>query len=414
MGETSRCASVAVIGGGIVGRSIALQLAARGIAVTLIDLEGAGAASWGNAGHIATEQVVPLASPATLRSAPRRLFLRGGPLALPPAMARSWLPFALRLVRASSRRQVAAGARALGSLLCEAAPAWRRLGEAIGAPGLVALDGHEVAWESARSADAGRRAWAQANTGTARPGNVDAAGHAALRRLSPAVVDAIRFVGTGRITDLDQLAHALDGALARAGVTRVAAEARLHRAGDRIVCEGVEADGIVVAAGIGSRDLIRAIGWRVPMIAERGYHVRFAPGDWPADRIPLVFEDRSMIVTRYADCVQAAGFVEFSRVDAPADPRKWQRLEAHVAALRLPVGPVVSRWMGARPTLPDYLPAIGRAVGVDNLFYAFGHQHLGLTMGPVTGEVLGQLIGGETPAIDLTPFALERLTGPLP
>ncbi|MGK3899626.1 hypothetical protein ABI062_15275, partial [Enterococcus faecium] len=92
---------------------------------------------------------------------------------------------------------------------------------AIDAPDLVALDGHEVAWESARSADAGRRAWANADTGTARPRDLDAAGHARLRQLCPAVVDAIGFTGTGRIADLDQLAAALDAALARAGVARV-------------------------------------------------------------------------------------------------------------------------------------------------------------------------------------------------
>ncbi|WP_310596211.1 FAD-dependent oxidoreductase, partial [Sphingomonas sp.] len=229
MGESRT--DIAVVGGGIVGRSIALHLAMRGFSVALVDRGAAGAASWGNAGHIATEQVAPLASPATLRAFPRRLFLRGGPVALPPRMAGAWLPFAARLALASRPQRFAAGTRALRGLLAEAAPAWQRLAAAIDAPDLVALDGHEVAWESARSADAGRRAWANADTGTARPRDLDAAGHARLRQLCPAVVDAIGFTGTGRIADLDQLAAALDAALARAGVARVQAAARLRRDG---------------------------------------------------------------------------------------------------------------------------------------------------------------------------------------
>src|SRR3546814_12833550 len=95
-----------------------------------------------------------------------------------------------------------------------------------------------------------------------------------------------------------------------------------------------------------------------------------------------------MIVTRFADTVQAASFVEFHSPDAPPDPRKWDRLDRHVRELGLPFAPPFTRWMGARPTLPDYLPAIGRSRRVGNLVYAFGHQHLGLTLAAVTGELV--------------------------
>lgn len=405
---------IAIIGGGIVGRSIALASAGRGAQVTLIDDGDVAAASWGNAGHLAIEQGAPLASAATLRALPRRLFARGGAVALPPRMAGAWLPFALRLALAARPARFAAGTQALGALLGQAAPAWQRLAQALGPPGLIAFDGHEVAWESAATAAAGRAAWAAAPKGDVRLRDLDRGEQAALRRLAPGVADAVRFDGTGRVADLGRLAAALDAALARAGVTRLATRARLQLDGRRAWVDGVAADRIVVAAGVHSRDLLAPLGWRVPMIAERGYHVRFAPGGWPAERVPLVFEDRATIVTRYADVLQAAGFVEFGRPAAPPDPRKWQRLEAHVAALRLPLGPVVSRWMGARPTLPDYLPAIGRATGIDGLFYAFGHQHLGLTLGPLTGELVADLLVDRMPAVDVSPFALERLTGPLP
>ena len=123
---------------------------------------------------------------------------------------------------------------------------------------------------------------------------------------------------------------------------------------------------------------------------------------------PLVFEDRSMIVTRYAGCVQAASFVEFGDPDAPADPSKWARLERHIAELGLPLRAPFERWMGARPTLPDYLPAIGRSARTANLIYAFGHQHLGLTLAPITGEIVAALVAGNVAPVDLAPFDLER------
>jgi D-amino-acid dehydrogenase len=151
--------------------------------------------------------------------------------------------------------------------------------------------------------------------------------------------------------------------------------------------------------------------WIVCPAFERGYHIRAAAEDWPVDLPPIVFEDRSMIVTRYADSVQAASFVELARPNAPPDPRKWERLERHVAELGLPMRPPFTRWMGARPTLPDYLPAIGRSRRATNLLYAFGHQHLGLTLAPITAELVVALAEDSPTNIDHTPFDLDRFGG---
>ena len=93
---------------------------------------------------------------------------------------------------------------------------------------------------------------------------------------------------------------------------------------------------------------------------------------------------------------------------SPADPRKWERLRSHVAALGLSFALPGAEWMGARPTLPDYLPAIGRSDRAANLFYAFGHQHLGLTLAATTGDAVAALVAGDTPPFDLAPFDLKR------
>ncbi len=400
---------IAVIGGGIVGRSIALALAGRGARVVLVDdMRDRSAASWGNAGHIATEQVAPLASIATLRSVPRRLFVRGGALDLPRGQMRAWAPFAARMLAASAPWRFRAGSAALGGLLAHAMPAWRRLATTLARPDLLREDGHFVVWPDDARARAGKASWATTNIGTARIADATPDELQRLRALSPGVAGAIRFGGSGQVHDLDALAAALDDALAAAGVVRHPLSATLVRRDGRMTIPGVVAHRIVVAAGVGARPLMAAAGHRVPLIAERGYHIRGSAARWPAAMPPIVFEDRSIIVTRYADTVQVAGFVELSRPDAAPDPRKWDRLERHVADLALPIDGPFTRWMGARPTLPDYLPAIGRSTRADNLFYAFGHQHLGLTLGPVTGELVAALLTGEAPVVDPAPFDLDR------
>lgn len=399
-----------IIGGGIVGLCSAMALAEAGHRVTIFDDDaGRQAASWGNAGHIATEQVAPLASPASLRTAFRRRFAAGGPLDLPLSGVRHWLGFLPRFLAAARPSAFHSGSAALGSLLYPALPAWRRMVGLAGKPMLLRDDGHYVLWESAATARAGAAAWHAADIGTASLHAVETAEMARLASLvGVPIADAVRFEGSGQITDLGALADALEEAFYARGGTIERSPARLAIDSGRARVEGHDADIIVVAAGVRSRALMEQAGHVAPLIAERGYHIRAAAGEWPADLPPLVFEDRAMIVTRFADTVQAASFVEYHSPDAPPDPRKWDRLERHVRELGLPFTPPFTRWMGARPTLPDYLPAIGRSRRVGNLVYAFGHQHLGLTLAAVTGELVRTLIEQETPMVDLTPFDLAR------
>jgi len=404
--------NMVVIGGGVVGLASALALARAGWRVRLVDADpDRSAASWGNAGHIAIEQVAPLASWATVRSLPRRRFAAGGAVALPPTAWRHWLPFGLKLLGAARPHRFARGQAALSGLLAEAMPAWGRLAASLDAADLLRFQGHIVAWADAASAEAGKRAWATADIGTAT--FRDATPAELLQLPGAKAAGAIRFTNTGQIADLGALDRALRTALVAAGGTILPGRAALQLAGGeaRVAVDGVslaDADQLLVTAGAASGRLLAPLGHRVPIIAERGYHLRATDHDWPADLPPLVFEDRAMIVTRYAGCVQAASFVEFADIDTPPDPAKWERLEAHVAALGLPMRPPFTRWMGARPTLPDYLPAIGRSTRTGNLLYAFGHQHLGLTLAAVTGESVAALAEGRGGAIDLAPFGLHR------
>jgi len=403
--------NIFIVGGGIVGLNVALALQGRGHSVSVYERSEGGsvAASYGNAGHIATEQVEPLASQAMIRSALSRLFINGGALSLPPAGVSKWLPFSLRLMRAAKPDNFVRGKAALSALIHDALPAWRRRLDDIGAADLLREDGHFVVWETPATAAAGLKSWRDADTGTARWREVSAEELASLRALTTVpVAGAIRFQGTAQVADPRRLLDTLAATFtARGGRIVHEAVAALRVEGRRPVIGDASADAAVVCAGVWSKPLMEGLGYKVPIIAERGYHIQSVVPAWPQGMPPVVFEDRSMIVTRFESGVRAASFVELNSTDAPPDARKWQRLERHVRDLGLPFGDPekAACWMGARPTLPDYLPAIGRARGLP-VYYAFGHQHLGLTLAAVTAERVGAMVDdGMVPAeFDLSRF----------
>ena len=406
--------SALIIGGGIVGMNLALELQGRGQDVTVAEAAPDElSASLGNAGHIATEQADPIASWATIRSTPGRLFPRG-PVSLPGHSIREWLPFALRLARASRAKPFQQGRSALTSLVTQAVPAWHRRLTNLGASDLMREDGHYVVWESDGSAARGKDSWRAANLGPARIRDVTDDELSELRALGQSsVVGGVRFENTGQIADLPRLLALMRARFVENGGRFLHAQISALRTDAGVaICQMADhpdltAEAVVVCAGVRSSALLTPMGLNVPMIAERGYHIQSASHGWPAAFPPVVFEDRSIIVTSFETGLRVAGFVEFSRAGAPPDSAKWRQLERHVRELGLPFGDLATaaRWMGSRPTLPDYLPALGRVSGTDNLYYAFGHNHLGLTLAAVTSEIMAEVIHGG-PAPDA--FCLER------
>ncbi len=415
-GKVTRFRDAVIVGGGVIGSACALAMSRRGMSTLIVDNASAGRpASYGNAGHIALEQPTPLASQAVLRGAPGRLFAVGGALDFRLSDVATWGPWAFRYLQACRPQTTLAGTHALATLLNAATPAWRALVQDLNAPELFVENGHLLVWESARTAMRGRASWADADTGAVRLRDLSEAERGALQaRVAVPLADGVAFDGTGQIADVSRLLATLEEVHRSRGgerlsgrvveVREVEGRARLTLDDGTTLTPGV----VVIAGGVGSGALMRSAGHVAPVVAERGYHIEGAAGAWGA-LPPVVFEDRAMIVTRFADRLRASSFVEFGKADSPADPRKWARLRRHAQALGLPLADgETTTWMGARPTLPDYLPAMGVSQRIAGLIYAFGHQHLGLTLSAVTGELIGDLALGRTPAIDLSPFDIAR------
>ena len=169
-----------------------------------------------------------------------------------------------------------------------------------------------------------------------------------------------------------------------------------------------EGDAIVLAAGAWSRDLSNKLGARVLLEAERGYHIMLPKPPITPNRF-ITFMDRKFATLPHEDGLRVTSGVEYAKVDAPPDFRRIRSMLPYAQeSIRNLVATEQSIWLGRRPTLPNSVPVISRSPKHDNVLFAFGHSHLGLTMGPATGQIIADLAAGRDPGIDLTPYRPVR------
>jgi D-amino-acid dehydrogenase len=411
---------VAVIGAGVVGLACAATLVQRGHQVRWIDPDPPGrGCSAGNAGLFSLSSFVPLALPGAWTKAPGWLTDPQGPLTIRPAYLRRALPWLWQLHRSSRLDRVVASADAMNALLAPTWDAWLPLVQWAGASNLIRRDGWAAAYRSQAALDGDALGW---RLRTERGIRVETLKGSSVREFDPNLSPAIT-----HLLHLPDQGHCLDPlglcqALARAVLAQDAGAAVPARALGFEVRDGrvvqvhtergvVDVDAVVLAAGAFSGPLAAQLGARVPIDTERGYHVTLkAPTVMP--RVPLLEAAGKWFATPMTAGLRLAGTVEFAGLDAAPD---WRRADALVEQLPhlLPqlshcaVGDA-DRWMGRRPSLPDSRPVIGRSPRFANAILAFGHAHVGLTSAAMTGRLVAQLLMGERPSIDLSPFAPDR------
>ena len=408
----ARLDRTAVIGAGIVGSATAWALAREGRKVLLIDRSqpALAGASFGNAGHIACEQVQPLPSPSLLRTFWRELFAFGGPLDIPP---RRWLalaPWMLGFVRAAFRQQH--NTPALASLVRPAAETLEScLGE-IGHRELLRRQGHYSVWPGPRGPVQAARAVREAEAiGVRAPPAPQALLAQLAARARAASAAGCWYRDSAHVIDPRRLACAFVEAAMAAGAVFAKSEVReIFPLGNRIGIRTEErlctVPAAVVCAGVESAPLLSRFGLKAPLTAERGYHIEL-PGEAPLASVPVFYADHSIVVTPMDGRLRATSYLEFERHGAPPDPRKLERLRQRVSGFGYR-GKASGGWVGSRPTLPDYLPGLGRAGTEADLFYAVGHQHLGLTLAAPTARAIAALAAHREPGTDLRAFDLRR------
>lgn len=405
--------TIAVIGAGVIGAAVALALAREGRRVLLLDRAepGIAGASFGNVGHIAAELVQPLPSPGLLWGFWRESFCFGGTLDLPARQALRMLPWIGRFAAAAFRR--AGNTRELAPLVLPAATAWAQWLAGIGRLDLLRRHGHYEIGFARRSATLmGAQARALAQFGI-KTQPVPAAQLAPLQRAARAKFAAgLWFEDSAHVMDPLDVVRALATAAAAhtATLRRMDVRALAVRGGKIEISSDqppLLVDAAVVCAGMGSGELLAPFGLRAPLQAVRGYHVEL-PGHAPFLDAPVLYTDAHLLVTPMTGRLRASSYMEFAAAQAPADARKPARLREQVGALGYACGRSGPSWVGARPVLPDYLPGIGRAQGGLKLFYAIGHQHIGLTIAPVTAELIADIVAERVPRLPVAAFDLRR------
>ncbi|MGE0798442.1 MAG: NAD(P)/FAD-dependent oxidoreductase [Lautropia sp.] len=408
--------TVAVIGAGIIGATAALDLQRQGFAVVLLDRGEPGmGCSYGNGGAISPDLCVPSALPGLIKRVPRWLGDPLGPLVIRWRRLPAVLPWLLRWVRASDPARVERAAAALRALH---APSLRAYHEILGSDGarLIETTGQLYVWRSDQASPTELLARALRERHGVETRTLD---EAAIRAIDPELAPGFRmglfFPDNGHTVNPLRLVQTLieqfrrdGGRVERAEVT--ALEPAGSGIGSAVCRDGrrIAAQHYVVATGIDGTRLASALGDRVPLEAERGYHMMLPnPGVRPVVKISN--RDHMFGLTPMENGVRIAGTVEFASPGTPPDERRAQALLTQAKRMypRLDVTGATS-WMGSRPSTPDSLPVIDRARRAGNVVYAFGHGHSGLTGAPMTAAIVTELLGGRKAPLDRTPYRLDR------
>jgi D-amino-acid dehydrogenase len=405
-----------VIGAGIIGTAIAHDLQRRGRQVVLVDRDAPGrGASFGNMASIAVTEFMPASRPAIWKQIPGWMLDPEGPVRVRPGYMPRLLPWFLRFI-AASRPSKLRELEAQGAALCSRA--LRDTMALLHETGLA----HEITEEGCLSlyADAAEfsadrdhiellERFGFAHEVLDRP---------AIRSLEPDLSDsigmAVLFPQNRSIRDPYRLVlaladrfAALGGRIERAEVTGFARSDAIREV---ILADGrrLAASEVVICAGAFSARLSSMLGEPIPLETERGYHTHIlSPGI--SMKHSIIWPAKAFMVTPTAGGIRVGGTVEMAGLDAPPDYRR-ARVTVRRAREALPNLRCedFSEWMGHRPALPDTVPILSASARTKGVFYATGHGHLGLTYAATTALLLGELITGARPSLDLHPYRINR------
>lgn len=405
-----------VVGAGIIGSTIAYELQKRGHTVTLVDRDSPGSgASFGNMASIAVTEFMPVSRPSIWMQTPKWLLDPEGPIRVAPRYAPRLISWFVRFFRAGWPKRL----RELelqGAVLCRRAlsdteelMAELGLSDHLSETGCLSLYANEdeFAEDRERLGMLDRHGF-----------HYEVLGHNALHDLEPAISSVIQkavlLPDNRTIRDPLALVKRLvevfkehGGTVRRASV--VDFERNIAISGVKLDSgEVLEADVVVLAAGAFTARLSKLLGEPIPLETERGYHTQIqAPG--VTLKHSIIWPAKAFMVSPTGGGIRIGGTVEMAGLDAAPD---WRRSKITVKRAREALPNLqteeTSEWMGHRPALPDTVPVMSASAKVPGVYYATGHGHLGLTYGATTAKLMGDLIAGAKPPVDMTPYRIDR------
>ena len=407
--------SVGVIGAGIQGVCISLNLIKKGFKVTLIDREEPGkeSASYGNAGHFSPYASVPVNRPDILADVPSMLLNSKGPLALKWNYVPKMIPWFLKFVKNCSTKNMMHTAKYMHQILDLALPAYEELFQDIDVSELVESKGIMYFWTNkdlrSRELEIKIRNELGVKQQLLTPHEI----HDLEPHIKKIYHGGVLYSNAKHARDPKKILLKLFNLfLKKGGKFEKQNIKSIYFTIDNKPIIKTESnsynfDKAVIACGAFSKKLTDQMGEKIPLETERGYHVHFKGHDHLLSR-PIIFLNRGFGITPMEQGLRVVGTVEFGGLDNPPSKKRILNLVNNAKYLFPELKEHKDEWLGFRPTLPDFLPIIGPSLKNKNIIYAFGHHHLGWTLGAITGKIISGIVAEEKTNLDLSPYSSKR------
>ena len=404
---------IGVIGAGIQGICNALFLQKKGFKVTLFDRDELGnSASYGNAGHFSPYASVPLNRPDVIADIPAMLASSRGPLALKWNYVHKMIPWFLRFLLNCSERKMMHTAKNMHQILDLALPAFDELFEEIELNGLVENKGIIYVWNDqnlkSRELEIKIRKELGVKQQLLSPKDI----HDLEPNIKPFYHGGV-FYDYARHTRNPKkiLLKLFDNFLKKGGKFLKLNIKDINFDDDKPVIRSETQrfifDKLVISCGVFSKRLTDKLHENIPMDTERGYHVHFKGFDHLISR-PVVYANRGFGMTPMEQGLRVVGTVEFGGLDNPLSKSRIKNLIMNAKDMLDGLPEHEDEWLGFRPTLPDYLPVLGPSKNYKNVFYSFGHHHLGWTLGAISGKIVSKMISNENTNLNLSAYSSSR------
>ena len=407
---------IGIIGAGIQGVCNALFLQKNGYNVTLFDRDEPGnlSASYGNAGHFSPYASVPLNRPDVLTDVPSMLLSSTGPLALRWNYVPKMIPWFLKFILNCSKKKMMHTAKNMHQILNLALPAFDELFDEVDISGLVEKKGVIYVWNdqnlTSRELEINIRKELGVEQQILTPKEI----HDLEPNIKPFYHGGV-FYSYARHTrnpkkvllKLFDLFLAKDGKFLKINIQDLKFDGE-----NPIVKSETQQfifDKIVIACGAFSKKLTDKLNEKIPLDTERGYHIQFKGCDHLISR-PVVFTNRGFGITPMDQGLRVVGTVEFGGLKNPLSKSRIKNLIEGAKYMLDGLPEHQDEWLGFRPSLPDFLPVIGPSKNYKNVFYSFGHHHLGWTLGAVSGKIISKMIANENTNLNLEPYSSRRFS----
>ncbi len=407
---------IGIIGAGIQGVCNALFLQKNGYNVTLFDRDEPGnlSASYGNAGHFSPYASVPLNRPDVLTDVPSMLLSSTGPLALRWNYVPKMIPWFLKFILNCSKKKMMHTAKNMHQILNLALPAFDELFDEVDISGLVEKKGVIYVWNdqnlTSRELEINIRKELGVEQQILTPKEI----HDLEPNIKPFYHGGV-FYSYARHTRNPKkvLLKLFDLFLAKGGKFLKINIQDLKFDGESPIVKSETQqfifDKIVIACGAFSKKLTDKLNEKIPLDTERGYHVQFKGCDHLISR-PVVFTNRGFGITPMEQGLRVVGTVEFGGLKNPLSKSRIKNLIEGAKYMLDGLPEHQDEWLGFRPSLPDFLPVIGPSKNYKNVFYSFGHHHLGWTLGAISGKIISKMIANENTNLNLEPYSSRRFS----